>query len=35
MDFRSSIERTVDFTVKKARQFLLGLWGKEARVIST
>lgn len=35
MDPGSSIERTVDFTVKEARQFLLGLWGKEARVIST
>ena len=35
MDPGSSIKRTVDFTAKEARQFLLGLWGKEARVIST
>lgn len=34
MDPGSSIERAVDFTAKEARQFLLGLWGKEARVIS-
>lgn len=35
MDPGSSIERAVHFTAKEARQFLLGLWGKEARVIST
>lgn len=35
MDPGSSSERAVDFTAKKAQQFLLGLWGKEARVIST
>lgn len=35
MDPGSSIERAVDFTAKKAQQFLLGLWGKEACVIST
>ena len=35
MDPGSSIERAVNFTAKKAQQFLLGLWGKEARVIST
>ena len=34
MDLGSSIERTVDFTVKEARQFLQVLWGKEERVIS-
>lgn len=32
MDPGSSIERTVDFTVKEAGQFLLGLWGKEGCV---
>lgn len=35
MDPGSSIERSVDFTAKEARQFPQGLWGKEARVIST
>ncbi len=35
MDPGSSSERAVNFTAKEARQFLLGLWGKEARVIST
>lgn len=32
MDPGSSIERAVNFTAKKARQFLLGLWGKEGCV---
>lgn len=35
MDPGSSIERAVHFNAKEARQFLLGLWGKGARVIST
>lgn|GEM_PF-1329433 len=35
MDPGSSIERAVHFIAKKGQQFLLGLWGKEARVIST
>lgn len=35
MDSGSSIEGAVYFTAKEARQFLLGLWGKGARVIST
>lgn len=35
MDPGSSIKRAVNFTAKEAQQFLLGLWGKEARVIST
>ena len=35
MDSGSSIERAVHFTAKEARQFLLGLWSKGARVIST
>lgn len=35
MDQGSSIERAVHFIAKEARKFLLGLWGKEARVIST
>ena len=35
MDPGSSIKRAVHFIAKEARQFLLGLWGKEARVIST
>ena len=32
MDPGSSIERAVHFTAKEARQFLLGLWGKEGCV---
>lgn len=35
MDPGSSIERAVNFIAKEAQQFLLGLWGKEGRVIST
>ncbi len=35
MDPGSSIKRAVDFTAKEAQQFQQGLWGKEARVIST
>lgn len=35
MDPGSSSERAVNFIAKEAQQFLLGLWGKEARVIST
>ena len=35
MDPGSSIKRAVNFITKEAQQFLLGLWGKEARVIST
>lgn len=34
MDPGSSIESR-EFHREKAQQFLLGLWGKEARVIST
>lgn len=29
MDPGSSIKRAVNFIAKEARQFLLGLWGKE------
>ena len=32
MDPGSSIERAVHFIAKEARQFLLGLWGKEGCV---
>lgn len=32
MDPGNSIERAVHFIAKEARQFLLGLWGKEGRV---
>lgn len=35
MDPGSSIKRAVHFISKEAQQFLQGLWGKEARVIST
>lgn len=34
MDPGSSIERAVDFIAKEAQQFLLGLWGKEAMLLS-
>lgn len=32
MDPGSSIERAVNFTAKKAQQFLQVLWGEEGRV---
>ena len=32
MDPGSSSERAVNFIVKEAQQFLLGLWGEEGRV---
>lgn len=35
MDPGSSIKRAVNFITKEAQQFLLGLWGKDGRVIST
>lgn len=35
MDPGSSIKRAVNFITKEVQQFLLGLWGKEGRVIST
>ena len=33
MDPGSSSERAVNFITKEAQQFLLGLWGKEGRVL--
>lgn len=33
MDSGISIKRAVNFTAKEARQFLLGLWGKEGCVL--
>lgn len=34
MDPGSSIKRAVNFITKEAQQFLLGLWGKEAMLLS-
>lgn len=34
MDPGSSIERAVDFIAKEAQPFQLGLWGKEAMLLS-